>query len=222
MTIPRVLEPEVMDSVEEARDYNAMDHSQVNTRFVDDLLATEHPLQDVLDLGTGTALIPIELCNRHETCRVMASDLSIEMLELARYNLEVTRLTHRIQLARVDAKQMPFATAMFDTLISNSIVHHVPEPLQALAEAVRVTAPGGLLLVRDLVRPETLDDVERLVQLYAGAESARAQRMFRESLQAALTLDEIRSLVNQLGFAAASVQLTSDRHWTWNAVRPSA
>ena len=37
--LPRTLEPEVMDSPEEARDYDAMDHAEVNRKFVDDLLA---------------------------------------------------------------------------------------------------------------------------------------------------------------------------------------
>ena len=32
--LPRVLEPEVMDTAEEARDYDTMDHSEVNRRFV--------------------------------------------------------------------------------------------------------------------------------------------------------------------------------------------
>ena len=40
---------------------------------------------------------------------------------------------------------------------------------------------------------------------------------FAESLHAALSLDEIRGLVASLGFAAADVQQTSDRHWTWAA-----
>ena len=81
MSLKRVLEPEVMDSSEEAEDYNAMDHSHVNQVFVQDLLAFVEahgkPLGDVLDLGTGTALIPIELCQRDANCRVMAIDMAI-------------------------------------------------------------------------------------------------------------------------------------------------
>ena len=59
--------------------------------------------------------------------------------------------------------------------------------------------------------------VEYLVQQYAGTENAHQQQLFRESLHAALTLDEIRALVVDLGFASETVQLTSDRHWTWVA-----
>ena len=36
--LERVLEPEVMDTAEEARDYDSMDHAAVNTRFCDDFL----------------------------------------------------------------------------------------------------------------------------------------------------------------------------------------
>src|SRR5918999_766324 len=108
MSLPRVLEPEVMDSAEEAADYDAMDHAAVNRAFIDDLLAYGPLTGNVLDLGTGTALIPIELCRRTEDVRVMAVDAAVSMLELARFNLEVAGLTERIQLAHVDAKQLPY------------------------------------------------------------------------------------------------------------------
>src|SRR5262245_48989909 len=97
--LPRILEPEVMDTPQEALDYDTMDHSTVNRVFVDDLLAVRPQPGDVLDLGTGTALIPVDLCKRETTCRVMAVDAAVNMLELARYN---TGTTERIQLAKVD------------------------------------------------------------------------------------------------------------------------
>ena len=55
----RVLEPEVMDDRDEAIAYDAMDHELVNRLFVDDLLGAGPIGIDCLDLGTGTALIPI-------------------------------------------------------------------------------------------------------------------------------------------------------------------
>jgi ubiquinone/menaquinone biosynthesis C-methylase UbiE len=219
--LSRVLEPEVMDSLEEARDHNAMDHREVNRRFVEVLLATlgdESP-GDVLDLGTGTALIPIELCRACEECRIMAVDAAISMLELARINLEIAMLTHRVQLDRVDAKALPHRDGMFHTVMSNSIIHHIPEPLAVLREAVRVTEPGGLLFFRDLLRPSDETELQRLVELYAGAENEHARKMFADSLHAALTLEEIQALVTQLGFPASTVAATSDRHWTWAARR---
>jgi ubiquinone/menaquinone biosynthesis C-methylase UbiE len=177
---------------------------------------------DVLDLGTGTARIPVELCQRVRDCRVMAVDLAVSMLEIARYNVEIAGLRERIALAHVDAKQLPFPEGRFRIVMSNSIVHHIPEPYAVLREAVRVTAPEGCLFFRDLLRPASDEEVERLVQLYAGQENEHSQQMFGNSLRAALTLGEVRDLVNRLGFDPATVAQTSDRHWTWLAKLPPA
>lgn len=226
--LERILETEVMDTLEEATDYNAMDHREVNRRFVTDLLATDldrltafnESRNELLDLGTGTALIPIELVQRHPEVRVVAVDASVNMLELARYNLEVEGVTGRVFLDRIDAKELPFPDGRFAGVISNSIIHHIPEPASVLAEAVRVTAPGGLLFIRDLARPDDEETLAHLVQTYTGEENEHCRQMFADSLHAALTLDEIRALIEPLGFDPQTVQLTTDRHWTWIAVKP--
>ena len=218
--LTRILEPELMDTPEEARDYDEMDHREVNRRFVDDLMAANGEAEfagDILDLGTGTALIPIELCKRVGDCRIMAADAAISMLELARYNVEIAGLGQRIQLTHVDAKRMPFADGMFDVVMSNSIIHHIPEPFTALREAARVLKPGGLLFFRDLLRPATSNELDHLVATYAGNENAHSQQMFRDSLHAALTLDEVRALVEQIGVPGEKIEQTSDRHWTLSA-----
>jgi ubiquinone/menaquinone biosynthesis C-methylase UbiE len=222
MTLPRVLEPEVMDSWQEATDYDAMDHAEANRNFVTDLLATGAVEGFVLDLGTGTAQIPVELCRRCDDCCVMASDLATNMLDVARYNIEIAGLITRIQLDHADAKQTPYPDNRFDVVMCNGMLHHLAEPRLVLAEAVRVTAPGGRIFFRDLLRPETEEQLQRLVQTYAGAENERQRQMFENSLRAALTLAEIRGLVGQLGFGPDTVQATSDRHWTWQVRRTAA
>lgn len=219
MNLKRVLEPEVMDTPEEARDYDGMDHSEVNRIFVDDFLASGFSGSDVLDLGTGTAQIPIELCKRGEEFRVMAVDASVNMLEVAKFNIDVAGMLHRIQLQKADAKTMDFPDGMFDAVISNSIIHHIPEPLECLKQAVRVTRAGGTLFFRDLLRPDSQQQLEELVQTYTGQENEHSQKMFGESLHAALSLDEIQGLVESLGFPRESVTQSTDRHWTWIATR---
>jgi ubiquinone/menaquinone biosynthesis C-methylase UbiE len=215
--LPRVLEPEVMDSPEEARDYDAMDHSAVNRVFVADFLQVWENELPILDVGTGTAQIPIELCRREPRARVMAVDLAENMLAVGAANVRRAGLEDRLELRRVDAKGLPFADGAFGALISNSIVHHIPEPGAVLAEMVRVVAPGGILFVRDLLRPPELATVHRLVETYAAGANAHQRQMFGDSLRAALTLPEMRALVVGLGFDAETVQQTTDRHWTWSA-----
>ncbi len=143
--LDRVLEPEVMDSASEAHDYDTMDHSHVNALFVTDLLQLRSKFSTVLDVGTGTGQIPLELCQRQLRARVTAIDMAAHMLEVGRRNVERAGLAERIQLQLCDAKRMPFADRTFDAVMSNSIVHHIPEPFAVFAEMVRVVKPGGLL-----------------------------------------------------------------------------
>mgnify|MGYP000035339191 CR=1 FL=1 len=69
--------------------------------------------------------------------------------------------------------------------------------------------------MRDLLRPSSEEEVQRLVETYAAGANAHQQMMFANSLRAALSLEEVREMVRSLGFAASSVNQTSDRHWTW-------
>ncbi|MEX2111749.1 MAG: class I SAM-dependent methyltransferase [Pirellulales bacterium] len=224
--LARVLEPEAMDTLADARDYDTMDHADVNRRFVDDFLAASaaagvEPNAEVLDLGTGTAQIPIELCRRIPAARVVAIDLARHMLAVASDNVRHAGLTDRIRLELVDAKTLPYADGRFRAIMSNSIAHHIPQPRSALAEAVRVVAPGALLFVRDLARPLDDAEVSRLVAAYAGNCHAHQRQLFEDSLRAALSVGELRSLVVELGFEPSTVSATSDRHWTWSAVSGS-
>jgi ubiquinone/menaquinone biosynthesis C-methylase UbiE len=215
--LARILEPELMDSEEEAVDYDSMDHAEVNRRFVADLIGSGADLRDVLDLGTGTAQIPIELCNATDDARITGTDAAAHMLQIGRANVADADLPDRIELQRVDAKKLPYAAGRFSTVMSNSIVHHIPEPRSVLEEAVRVCAPGGTLFFRDLMRPEEEQLLDSLVATYAAEANSHQRQMFRDSLHAALTLAEIRELVASLGFDPESVTATSDRHWTWVA-----
>ena len=218
--LDRVLEPEVMDSPGEAADYDAMDHAAVNRAFVSDLLAFSPNFAGrVLDVGTGTALIPIELARRIPGVTVVAVDAAASMLELADANVRAAGLADRVTTALVNARRLPFGDGEFSAVISNSIVHHVAEPETVVAELARVCARGGVVFVRDLARPDDVATLDHFVETYAAAANARQRELFADSLHAALTVEEVRTLVAAHGFAPGTVTMTSDRHWTWAAVR---
>jgi ubiquinone/menaquinone biosynthesis C-methylase UbiE len=194
----------------------------VNARFCEELLALSPDLRRTLDVGTGTAQIPIELCRRAVEARVLALDLAESMLRLGSRNVENAGLSGCIILARVDAKELGREAGAFSTVMSNSIIHHIPEPRLALAEMWRALAPGGLLFVRDLARPEDDRTVLRLVETYTKNESTRQQALFEASLRAALSLEEARLMAGSLGIPEKAVQMTSDRHYTIVYRRPEA
>ena len=217
----RILEPEVMDTVAEAVDYNSMDHSAVNRVFVDDFLAAfsncaaaSDTVPQIFDAGTGTALIPLELMSRSVRAVVTASDLAEQMLIVARENVRAAGRTESIRLVQSDCKQLPDAPATYDAVMSNSIVHHIPEPRLVLAELWRILKPGGLMFVRDLMRPADEATLDTIVQTYAATANSHQRQMFRDSLHAALTVDEVGELLRQIHIPTSAVRATSDRHWT--------
>src|SRR6185437_10320420 len=94
-------------------------------------------------------------------------DLAEQMLALARINVTAARLDQRIRIEKADAKRFAFPDSHFGAVISNSIIHHIPEPSLCFAEMHRVCSGGGVLFVRDLLRPSDTATLARLVNTYA-------------------------------------------------------
>ncbi|GBE94387.1 class I SAM-dependent methyltransferase [Nostoc cycadae] len=211
----RVLEPEVMDTWEEAIDYDAMDFTEVNTAFAKEAIAlcpTEQCL--VLDAGTGTGRIPVLLGQMRPQWQLMAIDLAQNMLKIAAQHIQQAGLYEQISLALVDAKQLPYADGMFDLVISNSLIHHLPDPVPFFQEIKRVTKANSGLLIRDLLRPVDETTMNALVDSIGNEFDHRQQKLFRDSLHAALTLNEVNQLVTSVGLVGVRVYQSSDRHWT--------
>ena len=108
-------------------------------------------------------------------------DLSAAMLEKAALNIAAARLADRIRCQEGDAKSLleRFGDGSFEGVVSNTIVHHIPDPAPVLAEMARLVAPRGTLMVRDLARPDSSDAIVQLAELYAGSESPAARGALR-------------------------------------------
>ncbi len=207
----RVLEPEVMDTPEEASSYDAMDHSEPNRAFVARLVELGAHGR-MLDLGTGPGHIPLLVCDTIAKCTVVGVDLSHHMLAYAERHRTRSPHATRIEFRLADAKGLDFADGAFDTVFSNTILHHIPDPVPFLREARRVLKPDGVLLVRDLFRPATPERALELVGLHAADAAPDQQELFRASLCAALTPKELRAVADQAGLADAELSIDSDRH----------
>jgi len=213
----RIPEVEVMDTEAEAIAYDQMDFVEVNTKFVQDAIALGVHGK-ILDIGTGTARIPIllaqELQRRGITFRITAIDLAHSMLEIAKNHVTKANLSALIDLQLVDAKQLPYADASFDTVISNSIVHHLRQPQLFFQELARVLQPSAGLLIRDLLRPDNIQQLDDLVATYARDCDSVQQKLFRDSLQASYTLGEIEQFFREVAIDRVHIYQSSDRHWT--------
>ena len=209
--LPRILEPESMDSPEEAAEYDAMDHRGPNQAFVD-RMAELGAGGIMLDVGSGPGHIPVMMARRFAGAVVVGVDLSAEMLKVA---VGHARGVERIHYQQADAKRLPFRSSAFDTVFSNSILHHLSDPRPCLAEMVRVLRPGGVILIRDLFRPVSAAELDRIVQACAAVPERATvlqQAMFRASLMAALRPEELKQMVVELEIEHLQVVVDSDRH----------
>jgi ubiquinone/menaquinone biosynthesis C-methylase UbiE len=168
----------------------------------------------MLDAGTGTARIPILICQERPQWQIIGIDLAESMLQVGRKNVEQAGLQQQITLESVDAKQLPYPDAHFDMVISNSLIHHLPDPLPFLKELKRVLKPNGGILIRDLIRPMNEDIMNGLVDSIGTEYDEHQKMLFRDSLHAAFTLDEVNQLVLDAGLEGAKLYQSSDRHWT--------
>ncbi len=102
----------------------------------------------LLDVGCGAGQATLELARAVGVRgRVVGIDRSEAMLEEARVRAAHNQLSVEYVLA--DALQLPFEDASFDGCQASSVLEHVSDPSQALAEMVRVTKPGGRIVVSD-------------------------------------------------------------------------
>ncbi len=230
MALARVPEPELMDTATEADDYDRMDFAAVHDLFVQDAHAFLGRSRALLDVGTGTGTIPLTYLERHVPERFVCLDAAPAMLARAEVNRRLVRNAERLVFVLGSATAMPFLGGAFDGVCSNSLVHHLPNPVSFFAEVARVVAPGGRVFVRDLARPATdellraqVDAHARIPDEAAGDTRARFERqraLFHASLHAAYTVEEVLAMTREAGLMDARIALTSDRHWTLTWVKP--
>ena len=100
-----------------------------------------------------------------------------------------------------------------DAMISNSLVHHVPNPLRFWYSLKTLLKPGAPILVMDLLRPESPEAAQTIVDEQAASEPERLRKDFFHSLLAAFTEDEVAAHLAELNLSRLMVDVPDDRHW---------
>lgn len=105
------------------------------------------------DLGSGTGSVTRSLLRRYPRSTAIEVDFSLPMLRAARPRWPWQR--RRARWVCADAESLPLRDASIDLVASNLMLQWCNQPAHALAEALRVLRPGGLLLFSTL-GPDTL------------------------------------------------------------------
>ncbi|MFY4730398.1 class I SAM-dependent methyltransferase, partial [Nitrospira sp. BLG_2] len=190
----RILEPELMDDPAQAEAYARADFAEENQGFVDRFKEyySEFSQGKVLDLGCGPADIPIRLAKLYPSCQVIGIDASAPMIQLGEQAVKEAGLVDRISL-RCERYEDIAGARIVDAVVSNSLLHHLPNPLQFWQKIRQLVKPGAPVLVMDLLRPDSPEAAQAIVDHYAANEPDILRRDFYNSLLAAFTEDEIGS-----------------------------
>ena len=210
----RTLEPELMDDPEQVLAYARADFEEENQGFVDRFLEyypdwTEGHL---LDMGCGPADIPIRFARALPRCHITGVDGSAAMIRYAEQAVKAAGFEDRIAL-QADRFQGMSLSEPADAAVSNSLLHHIPNPLQFWYSLKKLVKSGSYVLVMDLLRPESPEAAQAIVQQYAAEEPAILQRDFYNSLCAAFTEDEVAAQLAEMNFSRLLIDVIDDRHW---------
>jgi len=210
----RSLEPELMDDPEQALIYAQADFEQENQGFVDRFRDYFPDFSEghVFDLGCGPGDIPIRFARLFPSCRITGVDASAPMVRLAEDTARKAGLSDRMTF-RCERFQDLAGVSIADAAISNSLLHHVPNPLQFWHKLRLAVKPGSPVLVMDLLRPDSPEDAQSIVDRYASGAPDILRRDFYNSLLAAFTEDEIASQLARMNLTRLLIDVPDDRHW---------
>lgn len=210
----RVLEPELMEDEAQVAAYAGADFAEENQGFVDRFREYFPDFSEghLFDLGCGPGDIPIRLARALPACRVTGIDASAPMIRLAERAVVEAGLSGRVTF-RCERFQDIAGANQADAVLSNSLLHHVPNPLQFWNRLRQLVKPGSPVLVMDLLRPESPEAAQAIVDRYATDAPDVLRRDFYNSLLAAFTEDEITSQLARMNLTRLLIDVIDDRHW---------
>ncbi len=214
-----------MDEAAQALAYAEADFSITDQAFVerilDQLQRSSVPVERAVDLGCGPGNISFRLAEAMPSLPLLAIDGAAAMLApaLRRQQAEPERwpllrfLQACLPLENADLSDLPLPfQPPFQLLVSNSLLHHLHEPDVLWGALRQLGAPGSLVVLRDLRRPDNPAALESLVARHASTAPPVLQRDYRASLQAAFRPEEVEEQLRRAGLSCLRVQAVDDRH----------
>ena len=128
-------------------------------------LVAERPSENFLDIGTGTGKVLSLLADKVD--RGIGVDLSREMLNVARTNLEKKQLRN-VHVRHADMYNLPFDDGAFDLVTLHLVLHYAHDPAGAIGEVARVLQPGGRLFIIDFAEHQQQQLCEQYQHLHSG------------------------------------------------------
>ena len=114
------------------------------------------PGNRILDIGSGTGDIAIEVVRQQPGATVTGIDPAVDMLELALKKITKCGFQDAIRVEPGDALKLQFADCSYDGVISAFCIRNLEDRLRAFSEMHRVLKPEGRVVVLELSIPENI------------------------------------------------------------------
>lgn len=209
-------EPELMDSEAQTVAYAEADFNEANSLFSERFVSNFPGLPatgKMADLGCGPGDIAVRMAHALPGWQITGLDAGENMLRRAQERLANEKLASRVRFRLCYLPDDSLEDDSWDALISNSLLHHLPDPQALWGSIARLGAPGAAVQVMDLSRPETEQEAQRLVDVYADGAPDILREDFYNSLLAAYTCDEVAMQLQRAGIDRLKIEHASDRHW---------
>ena len=169
---------------------------------IDKRLSEERDLGDVIEFGCGTGYFTKEIAKNAK--HVIATDLSDEMLEIARIQLKESR---NINIQKANCEDTYFPSERFDTVFMANLIHVLINPIKVLQESHQILRNGGLLLIVDF----TGYSMSWFEKMKLGIRYLRKWGMPPRYARNNLSPGEITSFLENVDFKVEEAQLIGDR-----------
>jgi ArsR family transcriptional regulator len=141
------------------------------------------PPMTIADLGAGDGTFALLLAQGAK--RVIAVDTSARMIEVGR-ELAQRNSIGNVEFRLGDMEEVPIATAEVDLVFFSQSLHHALHPDRALKEAFRILAPGGRIVVLDLLKHRFEEARELYADEWLGFSEADVESMLEKAGFAAI------------------------------------
>ena len=213
----RITEPELMDEEEQVKAYAFAHFSEPHDLFVKTFQEKFPDINSsfndvVLDLGCGPCDITRRFSKAYKDASFHAVDGSTLMLKYGKELNDKENLSHRVKLIETCLPKVELPQQLYHLIISNSLLHHLHNPITLWETIQQHTKPYAHVFVMDLVRPIDEQTVAYLTNEYAANEPEILKSDFENSLRAAFTEEEVRQQLDEVGLPNLVVEAIGDRH----------
>lgn len=199
----------------EAYDKLAEAHRFLDISFVKKLLKNGISGK-VLDVGSGTGIISLELKLKSHALNVSLLDISGDMIEYSKKKFISNGIVDGVSFFVSNGINLPFENEHFDFVYSHHVLHHVSDPKIFLTELYRIVKKGGSIFVRDLKRPKRDSYLSFYFNIFGSIYNKlpkdlvkQGKKEYYDSLRAAYTLKEIEKILKQTGIKEYESHMSS-------------